>query len=427
MSSGSRARKFPQSDAYWARAQTVIPRGTQTISKSPRHWVEGAVPIYLQRGEGAHVWDVDGNEWIDFPMALGPMLLGYQNEAVDDAIQRQLRHGVVFTLMHPLEVEVAERIVAMCAGVEAVRFAKTGSDAVSAAVRVARAFTQRDHVLFSGYHGWHDWYVGATSEPEGVPASTRELASKFTFNDLDMLEGELKARDGSIAAVVVEAAAGDAPVPGFFEGVIELACRHGAVSIFDEMITGFRIAPGGVRERYGVEPDMSCYGKALGNGMPIAAVGGRADVMQTFERVWVSGTHLGEALSLAAAKAVLEIIADGVVLEEMRAMGAGLLRDMQVEVARSGLGEEISVGGEPHRPLFSFRGDRSDLLRSWIIQCMAAERVLFNGSMFICARHSETDIAAAVRGLSNALDVAASGEDLASLLVGPVAAPLFRR
>ncbi|HOT81036.1 MAG TPA: aminotransferase class III-fold pyridoxal phosphate-dependent enzyme, partial [Microthrixaceae bacterium] len=158
-----------RSREWWARAERVIPLGTQTLSKSPTQFVQGASPIFLEHGRGAHVWDVDGNEFIDYPMALGPVILGYAEPVVNRAIERQLADGITFTLMHPLEVEVAERIVAMCPGVEAVRFAKTGSDAVSAAVRAARALTSRDAVAVAGHHGWHDWYVGTTTRDLGVP------------------------------------------------------------------------------------------------------------------------------------------------------------------------------------------------------------------------------------------------------------------
>jgi glutamate-1-semialdehyde aminotransferase len=292
---------FEVSDSWWRRAQQVIPLGTQTLSKSPTQFVQGALPIYLERGLGSHVWDVDGNEWIDYPMALGPVLLGYCEPAVDAAVRAQLDDGITFTLMHPLEVEVAERIVAMCPGVEAVRFGKSGSDAISGAVRAARALTGRDHVLVAGYHGWQDWYFGTTTRDAGVPAAVSALTSTFPFNDLSALERALDERRGSVAAVVVEPSGAEVPEDGYLDGLIDLARRHGALSIFDEVITGFRLAPGGARERYGVEPDLSCYGKALGNGMPISAIGGRWSTMRVFDDIIFSGTHGGEALSVAAA------------------------------------------------------------------------------------------------------------------------------
>ncbi len=411
---------------WWARAEQVIPLGTQTLSKSPTQWVQGVSPIYLQRGQGAHVWDVDGNEYVDYPMALGPVLLGYAEPVVDDAIRRQLRDGITFTLMHPLEVEVAERIVALCPGVDAVRFTKSGSDAVSAAIRASRARTGRDRVLAAGYHGWHDWYIGSTTRNLGVPKVVSDLTDTFVFNDLDSLERALDAHPDEVAAVVLEPSGIDIPAPGYLQAVVDLCRKHGAVSVFDEVITGFRLAPGGARERYGVEPDLSCYGKALGNGMPVAAVAGRGDTMSVFEDVFFSGTHGGEALSLAAAAAVLDTIADGTVLAEIEVMGRRLRDAMAATVVRHDVGDLVRVSGEPQRAVITFPLDHDLVLKSWTQQCMARAGVLFNGSMFVCARHTAADVDRAVSAFDTALVAMGSGEDLANALEGPPVEPVFR-
>ena len=217
-------RRFDASEAWWARARRVIPLGTQTLSKHPSQWVRAVHPTHLVRGRGAHLWDVDGNEWIDEPMALGPILLGYAEPVVDDAIRAQLDDGITFTLMHPLEVEVAERIVAMCPGVERVRFAKSGSDATSAAIRAARAHTGRDRVISVGYHGWHDWYIGSTTRDKGVPAAVQELTSAIAYGDLDALTDELAAHPGEVAAVILEPSGATVPRPGYLQGLVD-ACR----------------------------------------------------------------------------------------------------------------------------------------------------------------------------------------------------------
>jgi glutamate-1-semialdehyde 2,1-aminomutase/spore coat polysaccharide biosynthesis protein SpsF len=405
----------------------VIPLGTQTLSKSPTQFVQGVTPIYLQRGRGAHVWDVDGNEYVDYPMALGPVLLGYADPGVDAAITNQLRDGITFSLMHPLEVEVAERIVAMCPGVEAVRFAKTGSDAVSAAVRAARALTGRDVVLAGGYHGWHDWYIGTTTRNAGVPAGVSALTSAFPFGDLDALATAVCDAPGPLAAVVIEPAGATVPPPGYLQSVVDLARAHGALAIFDEVITGFRLAPGGARERYGVIPDLSCYGKALGNGMPISAVAGSWDVMKAFEDVFFSGTHGGETLSLAAARVVLDTVADGSVLAGIASTGQRLLDAFVALVASHRVGDRITVGGEPHRAVVGFPGDDGLLVRSWVQQTFAQAGILFNGSMFICARHSVDDVDRAIAAFDGALAAVATGEDLLPRLAGPPVQPVFRQ
>jgi glutamate-1-semialdehyde aminotransferase len=416
-------RSFDRSNRLWERAEKVIPLGTQTLSKSPTQFVQGVTPIYLERGLGAHVWDVDGNEFVDYPMALGPILLGHAAPVVNEAISRQLADGITFTLMHPLEVEVAERIVAMCPGTEAVRFGKSGSDVLTAAVRVARAVTGRDVVLVAGYHGWHDWYIGSTTRNLGVPESVRALTRTFAFNDIDDLRAKL---DRNVAAVIVEPAGADVPADGFLQAVVELAAEHGAVSVFDEIITGFRLAPGGARERYGVTPDVSCYGKALGNGMPISAIAGSWRVMRVLEEVFFSGTHGGEALSLAAARAVLDTVADGSVLRDIRARGQRLLDGIAAAIAEHGVGEIVRVGGEPERSVVGFAGDDPLLVKSWVQQCLAERGALFNGSMFISAAHDDPDIELALAGFHDAFRVIAEGAELLPRLRGAPVQPVFR-
>lgn len=419
-------RPLGQSTEWWRRAEQVIPLGTQTLSKSPTQFVQGVSPIYLHRGQGSHVWDVDGNEFVDYPMALGPVLLGYGEPAVDDAIRAQLEHGITFTLMHPLEVEVAERIVAMCPGVEAVRFGKTGSDAVSGAVRAARAHTGRDHVLVAGYHGWHDWYIGTTSRNRGVPEAVQALTSTFPYNDLAALDRALSDHRGDVAAVVLEPSGLETPGAGYLQEAVALSHRHGAVVVFDEIITGFRLAPGGAREFYGAVPDLSCYGKALGNGMPVSAVGGSWEVMRAFEDVFFSGTHGGETLSLAAARAVLDMVADGRVLAGIGRRGARLLSGMQAAVDTHGVAGRVRVGGESTRAVVAFSGPDQLVVRSWVQQQMAEAGILFNGSMFICARHSDEDVDRALAAFDGALATLAAEGDVAGLLGGPPVQPVFR-
>jgi len=414
------------SRAWWARAERVIPLGTQTLSKSPTQWVQGVAPIYLQRGAGAHVWDVDGNEYVDYPMALGPVILGYAEPAVDDAVRAQLADGVTFTLMHPLEVEVAERIVAMCPGVEAVRFGKSGSDALGGAVRAARAYTGRDVVLVGGYHGWHDWYIGSTTRNRGVPAAVQALTAPFPFGDREGLEAVLAQHAGQVAAIVLEPSGATVPEPGYLQSVVDAAHRHGALCIFDEIITGFRLAPGGAAERYGVIPDLACYGKALGNGMPISAIGGAWEHMAVFDEIFYSGTHGGETLGLAAARAVLDIVADGTVLAAIEARGRLMLDGIAELITAHDVGDRVTVGGEPQRAVLGFPGDADLTVKSWVQQTLAEHGVLFNGGMFICARHTDADIDQALGGFDAAFAGLAGGGDVASRLKGPPVQPVFR-
>jgi glutamate-1-semialdehyde aminotransferase len=223
-----------RSDALYARALGLIPAATQTLAKGPGQWVKGVAPKYLKSGRGCRVWDVDGNEYVDLVMAVGPLSLGYAYPAVDEAIRAQLADGVTFSLMHPLEVEVAERVRDLVPGAESVRFSKTGADVTSAAVRLARAFTGRDRVLCCGYHGWHDWHVPVTGRGLGVPAAVRELTSTFAYNDLDSV---LDALDDEVACVILEPLVFEAPRDDFLRK-LRMACdEHGTLLVFDEMWT----------------------------------------------------------------------------------------------------------------------------------------------------------------------------------------------
>ena len=249
-------------------------------------------------------------------MALGPVILGYGYPAVDDAIRAQLKDGITFTLPHPLEVEVAERIAAVVPNAERVRFAKSGSDVTSAAIRLARAVTGRDHVLVAGYHGWHDWYIGSTSRHR-VPRAVRDLVEVVRWGDLKGMRAAFMSHQREVAAVILEPVGVTEPAANYLQGVIEIAHEHGALAIFDEVITGFRLAPGGAQERYAAIADLATFGKALGNGMPISALAGRAATMDAFEEVFFSGTHGGETLSLAAARATLDVLSTEPVYEHL--------------------------------------------------------------------------------------------------------------
>jgi glutamate-1-semialdehyde 2,1-aminomutase/spore coat polysaccharide biosynthesis protein SpsF len=420
-------RELSRSHALWQRAERVIPLGTQTLSKSPTQFVQGVTPIYLERGLGAHVWDVDGNEFVDYPMALGPVLLGYAEPAVNEAIERQLRDGITFSLMHPLEVEVAERIVGCCPGVEAVRFGKSGSDAVTAAVRAARAYTGRDRIVVTGYHGWHDWYIGSTTRSAGVPAAVARLTTAIPFDDLDALVEVFNQYPGEIAAVVLEPSSATVPSAGYLARLVELSHERGALVIFDEVITGFRLAAGGARERYGVIPDFSCYGKALANGMPLSAVAGAWQHMGVFKEVFFSGTHGGETLSLAAARAVLDAIADGVVLTQIRSRGARLQESLSSAVQHHGLTHRVTVTGEPQRCVVGFVGSEPLIDRSFVQQSFAEDGILFNGSMFICGRHTDDDVDRAARCFDRSLSTMSAVGDVRELLNGPPVQPVFRK
>src|SRR5215470_5792339 len=232
--------KYPaivESDQYYNRALGLIPAATQTLAKGPGQYVKGVAPKYLRRGLGSHVWDVDGNEYIDFSMGIGPISLGYCYKAVDDAIKAQLEAGITFSLMHPLEVEVAELLREILPQAEMVRFSKTGCDVTSAAVRLARAYTNRDKVLCCGYHGWHDWYISVTARNDGVPCAVQDLTYTFNYNDLQSV---IDGIDDDTACVILEPVVFEPPRDDFLSKRKAICEKNGTLLIFDEMWTGFR-------------------------------------------------------------------------------------------------------------------------------------------------------------------------------------------
>src|SRR5262249_16700961 len=270
-----------RSDEWYARATGLIPGHTQTLAKGPGQYVAGVAPKYLQRGKGSHVWDVDGNEFIDFSMAIGPLSLGYGYPVVDWAIREQLEDGITFSMMHPLEVEVAELIRDSVPNAEMVRYSKTGADVTSAGVRLARAVTGRTKVICCGYHGWHDWYISVTNRAMGVPKPIQDLTGSFDYNDITSFNDLL---DEETACAILEPMIFDEPRDGFLQGRKGACRKNGPLLVFDEMWTGFRFALGGAQERFGVQADLMCYSKAIANGMPLAVLAGRADVMRLCEK-----------------------------------------------------------------------------------------------------------------------------------------------
>ncbi len=331
------ARSFSESDRLLERALKTIPLGSQTFSKSFQQYVRGAMPQFIARGDGCRVEDVDGNSYIDYVLGLLPIVLGYRDPDVDRAIISQLESGITFSLPTALEADVAERLVRLVPCAEKVRFGKNGSDATSAAIRLARAHTGRERVLACGYHGWHDWYIGSTTRRLGVPKAVCELTTTFPYNQAEAVADLLAAQPDAYAAVILEPAGVVEPAPGFLERLRELTERYGVVLVFDEIITGFRINIGGAQAEYGVTPDLACFGKAMANGMPISAVVGRDEVMKEMTEIFFSGTFGGETLSLAAAAATIDKLIAQDAIKRMRAHGRRLTEHINSLVAAHGL------------------------------------------------------------------------------------------
>ncbi len=418
------------SNELWERAVRVIPTGTQLLAKGPTQNVDGVAPKFLVRGKGTRVWDADGNEFLDFTMGVGPLSLGYGYPAVDEAIRAQLHDGIIFSLPHPLEVEVSELVADVIPCAESVRFTKTGAEATSAAVRVARAFTGREKIISCGYHGWHDWYIGVLPRRAGVPQGVQELIHTFPYNDTDALAAAL---DGDVAAVIMEPMAFDWPADGFLEKVEELTHANGSLLIFDEIWTGFRWSIGGAQQYFGVTPDLATFSKSCANGMPIGLLTGRRDVMEVLEEdVFFFTTFGGEALTLAATKATIEIIRDENVPAHMHRLGQRIGDGVAAIAGRAGLGGVAGVKGHPARTLSVFDPAGGDplLQKSLVQQTLIRRGILWGGFHNLSYSHTDDDIDHLLDSYELAfaeLAEAIEAGDISSRLRGIPVQPIFRR
>ena len=418
-----------QSEELYGRSHTLIPAYSQTLAKGPTQFVNGVAPKYLQRGKGARVWDVDGNEYLDFNAGIGPISLGYGYDAVDKAIKQQLADGITFSLVHPLEVEVAELIRELVPNAESVRYSKTGAEVTSAAVRLARAFTGRDKVLCCGYHGWHDWYIGVSSRDAGVPEASKALVHTFNYNDLASVEAAL---DENVACIILEPMTFDFPQDDFLHRLQWLCQRNGTLLIFDEMWTGFRWALGGAQDYFDIVPDLACFSKAIANGMPLAVLTGRADVMALLDQdVFFFSTFGGETLSLAAAQATILELRDQQVPTYLANIGE-LLQEGYNELAVEKGMEYTRCKGHPARSLITFDASAGDplLLKSLMQQELIKRGILWSGFHNITFSHTTKDVDYTLSAYKEVLKIvkkAVKKDKVAELLRGEPVQPVFRK
>ena len=388
-------KSYSASQLHHKRALRTIPTASQTFSKSALMYVDGSAPLFAERGEGCYLWDIDGNRFTDYVLGLLPLVLGYKDPDVDLAITDQMARGITFSLATELEAELAEMLVDIIPCAEKVRFGKNGTDATSAAIRLARAHTGRDRVAVCGYHGWQDWYIGATPRHLGVPQAVRDLTATFTYNNAESLADLLAQHKGEFAAVILEPMTFDLPENDFLQTVQTLAHDHGALLVFDEIVTGFRAALGGAQEVFGVTPDLACFGKALGNGMPISAILGRADIMNLMDDIFFSGTFGGETLSLAASIATLKKLKSANAIERIHSVGRKLLAGTQSQISDHELDPYFQAIGQAWWPSMQPKSnDRFDnnLLTSLMRQELVAQGLLYLSTFNICLAHDDEEI-----------------------------------
>jgi len=387
--------KFKKSNELFKKVSKIIPLASQTFSKSYLQFIKGRAPLFLTRGKDRRVYDVDGNEYIDFINGLLAIILGYQYPAVDQAIKKQLKQGLNFSLASELEYELALLLKKYIPCAEMVRFGKNGSDVTAGAIRLARAVTGRSQVALCGYHGWHDWSIGTTAKKLGVPEETQKLSHVFRYNDLNSLKDLFKKYPGKIAAVIMEPMNYIEPEKNFLARVKELAHKNGAVLIFDEIITGFRFNLGGAQKLFGVIPDLATFGKSMANGMPISALVGRAKYMKRAEDIFYSFTFGGEALSLAAAIATIKEMKKKNVIGYIWQLGAYLQSGATKLIKKHGLDEIIKIKGKPCWQVFIVSPTKkySDLeIKSYLQQELLQKGFLWYGQHNMSFSHKPSDI-----------------------------------
>ncbi|WP_202819206.1 glutamate-1-semialdehyde 2,1-aminomutase [Actinosynnema sp. ALI-1.44] len=432
---------FRRSAELQGRLHDLVPGGAHTYARGADQYPEGMAPV-LARGKGATVWDVDGNSYVEYGMGLRSVTLGHAYEPVIDAVREQLVNGLSFSRPTELELAAAEDFLRLVPGADMVKFAKNGSDATTAAVRLARAATGRELIAVCDqpFYSVDDWFIGTTAMDAGIPQSTTRAIRRFGYNDLESLRALFDEHSGQIAAVVLEAATALAePAPGFLEGVRQLCDTHGTVLVFDEMITGFRWSAGGAQRVYGVTPDLSCWGKAMGNGFPISALAGKRELMElgglrTGEpRVFLlSTTHGPESVSLAAFRAVVRAYSTDDPIGTMERAGTALADGVNFAATELGIAGHVSVIGRPSCLIFTTKdheGSPSQAFRTLFLQELLRRGVL-GQSFVISAAHTAMDVQHTVDAAADAMSVyrkALEAGTVTGFLAGRPVAPALRR
>jgi glutamate-1-semialdehyde 2,1-aminomutase len=423
-----------------ARLHEAIPGGAHTYAKGDDQFPAEA-PSVLVRGSGARVWDADGNEFIEYGMGLRAVTLGHAFPRVVEAASRALLDGANFLRPSLLELECAEKFLGVVSGADMVKFTKDGSTANTAAVKLARAHTGRELVAFCGEHpffSYDDWFIGTTAFDGGIPPVAVSLSRTFQYNDLESLERVFAEEAGRVACVMLEPERTEPPDDGFLEGVAELCRKEGAVLVFDEMVTGFRWHNGGAQAVYGVTPDLSTFGKALGNGFAISALAGRRELMELGglrtdrERVFLlSTTHGAENHALAAAITTMDVYLEEDVVGRLHEAGRRLREGVEAAAAAAGVSDYVRVLGRDCCLLFATRdseGQPSQEYRTLFMQELVRGGVLAP-SFVVSYSHDDDTIDATIDVVTGALEVyrRALDDGVGAYLAGPSVKPVYRR
>lgn len=427
----------------YRRARTRIPGGTQLLSKRPELFLPDQWPSYYSRAKGAEIWDLDGRKFTDMSyMGIGACVIGYADDDVDRVVKEAIDAGAMTTLNCPEEVELADLLCELHPWADMVRYTRAGGEALSVAIRIARARTGRDRVAFCGYHGWHDWYLAANLsekdalgghlltglEPKGVPRQLTGTSLPFHFNQIEELEHILGDRREEFAAIVVEPVRNFDPERGFLERIKEIAEEIGAVLIFDEVTSGWRLNTGGVHLVYGVSPHVAVFAKAIANGYPMAAIIGTGDVMQAAQDSFISSTFWTERIGPVAALAT--ILKHRELNVSAHLIKIGKLVQQSWRDAGTKYGLSVSVTGIPPLAHFSFDYPNGLAMRTLFTQFMLEAGFLATGAFYAAYAHQDSDVVRYAAAVDEAFGVIADAREkneVEKLLKGPVAHAGFYR
>jgi glutamate-1-semialdehyde aminotransferase len=424
------------------RAKKRIPGATQLLSKRPEMFAPGQWPGYFSKASGTEVWDLDGNKYIDMSISgIGANVLGYCDPDVDRAVRQAVENGTSCSLNCPEEVELAELFCELHPWADMVRYARTGGEAMAIAVRIARAHTKREKVAFCGYHGWHDWYLASNLsgesledhllpglDPSGVPKGLAGTALPFHYNQVNELEKIVADNPGQIAAIVMEPLRDHEPEPGFLERVREIANKTGAVMVFDEITAAMRLTTGGAHLKFGVEPDVAVFAKAISNGYPMAAIIGREKVMQTAQSTFISSTYWTERIGPVAALATIRKHKKLNVAERLQEIGRKVQSGWSAAAKRVGL--KVHVEGMLSLSHFSFEHENGQAMMTLFTQLMLEKGFLAGPKLYANYAQQDKQIKAyleAVEQVFGLISDAVKKGSVEQQLKGPVAHAGFRR
>jgi len=424
--------RYQKSTNFLKRAELSIPIGSQTFSKSKTQYPVGASPLFIDRAKGPYAWDLDGNRYLDLVNSLAAITIGHSNRRINNAVRKQLKKGLLFSLPGVLETEVAELIISTVPSAEMVRFAKNGTDATGAAIRLARAYTGRDEIAFCGYHGWQDWSIGATTRNKGVPKQVSELTHKFIYNDISSLKEIFDKNYGKISAVILEPINIEYPRENFLEEVKNITNRNGAILIFDETITGYRLSIGGAQQIFNVIPDLTTLGKGIANGYPLSVIAGRKEIMTEMENIFFSGTFGGELLSLSAAKEVINMHIHEDVSNQLIEIGTEIATGVEEIISAYNLEQVLKLTGHPTWKFLNWQGVNkfeAKIIKSFFMQEMLKKGVLIlsshNVSLSFKKKHINKLLHAYDEVLGN-ISKSISDETIGKLLRTKPLEPLFK-